>query len=60
MRELSRERLKEISCGSYEEIIQALSKSRQMQVSRGIEVAIEEGIEEMVGDKYRYRGGVEE
>ena len=31
-----------------------------MQVSRGIEAAIEEGIEEMVGDKYRYRGGVEE
>ena len=31
-----------------------------MQVSRGIETAIEEGIEEMVVDKYRYRGGVEE
>ena len=31
-----------------------------MQVSRGIEAAIEEGIEEMAGDKYRYRGGVEE
>ena len=31
-----------------------------MQVSRGIEEAIEEGIEEMVVDRYRYRGGVEE
>ena len=31
-----------------------------MQVSRGIETAIEEGIEEMVVDKYRYRGGVKE
>ena len=31
-----------------------------MQVSRGIETAIEEGIEEIVIDKYRYRGGVEE
>ena len=31
-----------------------------MRVSRGIETAIEEGIEEMVVDKYRYRGGVEE
>ena len=31
-----------------------------MQVSRGIETAIEEGIEEMAIDKYRYRGGVKE
>ena len=31
-----------------------------MQVSRSIETAIEEGIEEMAIDKYRYRGGVEE
>ena len=31
-----------------------------MKVSRGIETAIEEGIEEMVIDRYRYRGGVEE
>ena len=31
-----------------------------MQVSRGIETAIEEGIEEMVIDRYKYRGGVEE
>ena len=31
-----------------------------MQVSRGIETAVEEGIEEMVVDKYKYRGGVEE
>ena len=31
-----------------------------MQVLRGIEIAIEEGIEEMVVDIYRYRGGVEE
>ena len=30
-----------------------------MQVSRGIEEAIEVGIEEMVVDRYRYRGGVE-
>ena len=26
----------------------------------GIETAVEEGIEEMVVDRYRYRGGVEE
>ena len=31
-----------------------------MQVSRGIETAIEEGIKEMVIDRYRYRGGVKE
>ena len=31
-----------------------------MQVSRDIEIAIEEGIEEMVVDRYMYRGGVEE
>ena len=60
MRELSRERSKKMSCKLHEEIIQALSKSRQMQVSRGIETAIEEGIEEMVVNRYRYRGGVEE
>ena len=59
-RELSRKRSKEMSYGSHEEIIYAFSKSRQMQVSRGIETAIKEGIEEMVVDKYRYRGGVKE
>ena len=31
-----------------------------MQVSRGIETAVKEGIEEMAFDRYRYRGGVEE
>ena len=31
-----------------------------MKVSRGIEEAIEVGIEEMVIDRYRYQGGVEE
>ena len=31
-----------------------------MQVSKGIETTIEEGIKEMVVDRYRYRGGVEE
>ena len=31
-----------------------------MQVSKGIETAVEEGIEEMVIERYRYRGGVEE
>ena len=31
-----------------------------MQVSRDIEIAIEEGIEKMVVDRYMYRGGVEE
>ena len=60
MRELSRERSKEMSCGSHEEIIYAFSKSRQMQVSRGIETTVEEGIKEMVVDRYRYRGCVEE
>ena len=60
MRELSRERSKEMSCGSHEEIIQALNKSQQMQVLRGIEIAIEEGIKEVVVDKYRYQGGIEE
>ena len=54
-----RNRSKEMSCGSHEKIIQALSKSRQTQVSRGIETAIEEGIEEMAINRYRYRGGVE-
>ena len=31
-----------------------------MKVSKDIETAVEEGIEEMVFDKYRYQGGVEE
>ena len=31
-----------------------------MKVLRDIEIAVEEGIEEMVFDRYRYRGGVEE
>ena len=49
-----------MSCGSHEEIIQAFSKSQQMQVSKGIKTAIKKGIEEMVVNRYRYRGGVEE
>ena len=60
MKELSRERSKKMIGGSHEEIIQALSKARQMQVSRGIETAIEKGIEEMVVNRYRYQGGVKE
>ena len=59
-RELLRKRSKEMSCGSHEEIILAHNKSRQMQVSRGIETAVEEGIEEIVIDRYRYQRGVEE
>ena len=31
-----------------------------MQVLKGIETAIKKGIEEMVVNRYRYRGGVEE
>ena len=31
-----------------------------MKVSRGIEKAVEEGIEEMVFNRYKYREGVEE
>ena len=31
-----------------------------MQVLRGIKTAVEEGIEEMVVDRYKYREGVEE
>ena len=31
-----------------------------MKVLRDIEIVVEEGIEEMVFDRYRYRGGVEE
>ena len=31
-----------------------------MKVSRGIEVAVEEGIKVVVFDRYRYQGGVEE
>ena len=42
--------------GSQRTNIQVLSKSRQMQESRGIE----EAIEEMVVERYRYREGVEE
>ena len=60
MKELSRERSKKMIGGSHEKIIQALSKARQMQVSRGIETAIEKGIEEMVVNRYRYQGGVKE
>ena len=31
-----------------------------MKVSRGIETTVEEGIEVVVFDRYRYQGGVEE
>ena len=31
-----------------------------MKVSRDIKTAVEKGIEEMVFDRYSYRGGVEE
>ena len=31
-----------------------------MQVSKGIETVVEEGIKEVVVDKYRYQGGIEE
>ena len=31
-----------------------------MKVSRGVETSIDEGVEKMVVDRYRYRGGVEE
>ena len=31
-----------------------------MKVSRGIEIDVEEDIKEMVFNRYRYRGGVEE
>ena len=31
-----------------------------MKVSRGVKTSVEEGVEKMVFDKYRYRGGVEE
>ena len=31
-----------------------------MKVSRGIKTSIEEGVEKLVFDRYKYRGGVEE
>ena len=31
-----------------------------MKVSRGVETSIDEGVEKMVVDRYRYRGGVKE
>ena len=31
-----------------------------MKVSRGVETSVEEGVEKMVTDRYRYRGGIEE
>ena len=31
-----------------------------MKVSRGVKTFVEEGIEKMVFDRYKYRGGVEE
>ena len=31
-----------------------------MKVSRGVETSVEEGVEKMVIDRYRYQGGVEE
>ena len=48
---VSRERSTEMSCGLHEENIQAISKSRQMQVSRGIEQAVEVGVKKMVVDR---------
>ena len=31
-----------------------------MKVSGGVEISVEEGVERMNVDRYRYRGGVEE
>ena len=31
-----------------------------MKVSRGVKTAVEEGIEKMIVDRYKYRGSVEE
>ena len=59
-RDVSRERSNEMRFKSHREIKQCLSKSRQMKVSRGVETSVKEGIEEMVFDKYRYRGVVKE
>ena len=39
---------------------QCLSKSRQMKVLRGVKAFVEEGVEKMVFNRYRYRGGIKE
>ena len=50
-REVSKERdRREMNSGSHRDLIWAASKSRQMQVSRGIEGSVEVGIEDLVFD----------
>ena len=44
---LSRERLREMKTGSCKTYILRFSKSRQIEVSRGVETSIEKGVENL-------------
>ena len=41
---------------SHRKIKYCINKSQQMKVSRGVETSVEEGVEKMVVDRYRYQG----
>ena len=47
---------REMNSGSHRGLIQATNKSRQMQVSRGIEGFVKVGIDDLVARQLRYRG----
>ena len=58
--EVSKERSTEMSYESHEKNIQAISKSRQMKVSRGIEQSIKVGVKKKAIDRCRCQACVEE
>ena len=57
---LSRERLREMRIGLRLTFIQKVSKSRQIEVSKGVEPSVEEGVKKNNVDRCSYQEGVEE
>ena len=57
---LSRERSREMRTGLRWTFIQKVSKSRQIEVSRGVETSIEEGVKKNNVDRCSCQEGVEE
>ena len=55
---LSRERLREMKTRSHRTYILRFSKSRQIEVSRGVETSVEISVEQKCVDKCSCRGSV--
>ena len=58
--EVSRERSTKMSCGSHEENLYAISKSRQMKVLRDVKKSIEVGVKKMAVNRCRCQACVME